>query len=682
MEKEHAVASLGLASLLQPGRLRAALKANDRIKLCLTLLQAAAGQAQSPGAPLPDFRREIASAGIEPRTEAEWLQELPATATPHGDGLRMPALPRLAHRLHDDLAAMARPLLEAADVDPALTARVEPWLQRLHALAEAPEPVLGAAELAALTHARHGAEDSLHKLVMALHKALNALAARLATREIAGAHTWQLAADGSDDARVAAFMRGLDRTRALKGDHPGLDTSATRDGPRLMIQNDIGTNDAHVLVLQVDTAATPPRATLTYSDLHRQRFAFFQRLLAQVGARWSEDQTRRQEGLNAGEAFQIGTAQFEPEDEAALQQQLEGIGERVVFLIDWNRARKRLLPFVDRNGAVAVLEAATRRRCGHRAWLAAGGERLVWNAMAAQGAATFRLGDRLDTVLGDEAARDFLVDVLALASRAAGNHQPASLVEDEARALLARRLHGRRSHTALLEEHAALCHALAQALRDAITHGGDADPAAARRLGARAKDWEQQADQLVLRARNQAERQRTPPIWLRLIERADDVADALEEACFVFDLAAEHLAARAESRAAGHDGRHRHVAVGFAPPLRALLGQLAETVTSAVQDEIKALAIVATLGSESESADHDEFLAACWRVQQSERRADELLRQVRRALTSQAREDGDAVALALGTDLAASIEEASDALLLVCHGLRETTLHRIEASTP
>ena len=71
-------------------------------------------------------------------------------------------------------------------------------------------------------------------------------------------------------------MTGLHRTAPLKFDHPGLDTAATHDGERLLIQNDIGTNDAHVLVIQV-VART---IMLTYSDLHATRFAFFQRALA------------------------------------------------------------------------------------------------------------------------------------------------------------------------------------------------------------------------------------------------------------------------------------------------------------------------------------------------------------------------------------------------------------------
>jgi hypothetical protein len=64
----------------------------------------------------------------------------------------------------------------------------------------------------------------------------------------------------------------------LKFDHPGLDTAATRDGERLLIQNDIGTNDAHVLVIQVAAHSI----TLTYSDLHRVRLEFFQAIAGAI----------------------------------------------------------------------------------------------------------------------------------------------------------------------------------------------------------------------------------------------------------------------------------------------------------------------------------------------------------------------------------------------------------------
>jgi len=56
MDKQQAVASLdqaspGLASLLQPAQLRAALRANDRLKLYLSVLQAALAHARAPREP-------------------------------------------------------------------------------------------------------------------------------------------------------------------------------------------------------------------------------------------------------------------------------------------------------------------------------------------------------------------------------------------------------------------------------------------------------------------------------------------------------------------------------------------------------------------------------------------------------------------------------------------------------
>lgn len=50
-----------------------------------------------------------------------------------------------------------------------------------------------------------------------------------------------------------AFMCGVEKTRRLKFDRPGLATTSTRCGARLTIQNDIGETDAHVVVIAVET---------------------------------------------------------------------------------------------------------------------------------------------------------------------------------------------------------------------------------------------------------------------------------------------------------------------------------------------------------------------------------------------------------------------------------------------
>ena len=186
----------------------------------------------------------------------------------------------------------------------------------------------------------------------------------------------------------------------------------------------------------------------------------------------------------------------------------------------------------------------------------------------------------------------------------------------------------------------------------------------ALRVAARAKAWERHADQLVVHARELAEHQ---PQWrplMQLLHHSDDVADALEEACFVLSLLAEHVDATPAMD-------------GWTAPVRQVLTELADAVLNAVQDHVKALAVARTLGEASAGDDQSEYLSAAWRVQQAERHCDELLRRARRELATQCREQPDAVALTLGNELAAAIEQASDALLTLGWGLRERTMQRM-----
>jgi hypothetical protein len=69
---------------------------------------------------------------------------------------------------------------------------------------------------------------------MDLHKSLNGLAVEHAEEVLAGARAYGLRPQ--DRPAVEAFMRGVEATRRLKFDHPGLATTAMRSGSRLTIQ--------------------------------------------------------------------------------------------------------------------------------------------------------------------------------------------------------------------------------------------------------------------------------------------------------------------------------------------------------------------------------------------------------------------------------------------------------------
>ncbi len=643
MEKSAAVATLGEHALLMPAWVRAALSANDRLKLYFSVLQAAAQHAERPDSAALDLSRERGAAGIR----ETWLDALPIATEKHGDAFVVPELPRLFAVLAADLETMARPCVAADPAGP-LAGRTREWLAWLRAQSA---DLLSGVALATLTRGDRRSGDGVHVLVMDLHKAVNRLAADLARETVDGAHVWNL--EPADRERVRAFMRGLNRTSPLRFDHPGLDTAATRDGARLVIQNDIGTNDAHVLVLNVEGA----QVTLTYSDLHDVRFRFFRDLLAGHGAQWSVVTPTTNESLNAGATFYVGTAAFACRDAAAVDAALEFVGSRIVFLIDWNRARKRLQQFVAKGDAVAVLREAALRDVGHMGWLRAGGPGLVFQAMQDAGDGVFRIGDRLSDVLGENGAREFLLEVLVLASDDQRRGRPCALTEEETRLLLARRVRDRSSEFDLAAEHAAYCHELAAAVRDAIAAADDA--AAMSALAVRAKAWERSADELVAQARAAAERHpRRAPI-ARLLGLADDVADALEEAVFVLVLIAERPAPVLTGR------------------VREPLQQLADSALAAVQEYVRALAIARGLRQGADPDDSNALLDAVWRIDLAERRCDEQMRAARRALL---RDLTAAADLMLAGDLAAAIERASDRLLAAAYAMRELALARSGAA--
>lgn len=646
MEKTDVVAALGQSKLLLPARIKAALAANDRIKFALTALQAAAAHAADSTAPLIDLHHDYAAA----RVDAPWMLAMQDKAWMENGTLHLAELPRLAGRLDEDIGLMARPLEGSADAAHRAqlerTAHWRGWLGSLDTGA------LDAARLAALTSGRRGGDDTFHILVMDLHRSLNQLAADLSDETVDGAHVWQI--DGDDRVRVAAFMRGLNRTRRLKFDHPGLDTAATRDGPVLLIQNDIGTNDVHVLVVKVEGLAI----TLTYSDLHERRFTFFRNLLADIGAQWSDVGARRSAGLNLGADYIVGNARFDCADTAALDTALEGLAARIVFLIDWNRARKRLNRLVAKPLSIEVLTEAARCETGHMGWLLAGAERLVFDAMEALSPDHFHIGDQLDAVLGAEEARDFLAETLALCAQSMLAGQATSLIADQVRLLLSRHVSRHRDEFALLGEHAAYCHALAEGIRDALAYGHETDLAATQKLAERAKAWERKADHLVIRLREQAGLNPRRLPFLRLIECADDAADALEEAAFLLSLIAED--------------HHR----GWNDELRALLRRLADKVLEAAQDHVKALAVARTLTEASLAEDHDEFLDVCWRVVNAERSCDALTRDARRLF---ARYVSDAASITLGNDFAGALEATTDALLQTGYAMRGLVFTRVGA---
>lgn len=633
--KAEIVGRLGESAVLLPDLIAAALAANDRAKLRLTLLQAAAAHAADPGRPAADLSAERHAAGLdEPGFDALVSGARAAGA----GGVEAPGAARLIEGLTADIEAMIAPLAAAGDA--------APYAERLKALAAGTPAadLLPAGAVAAMTSARRGERDSQHLLVMDLHKAINALAERTAVETVDGARAHGLAPD--QRARLQAFMRGLNRTAPLAFGHPGLGTTAVGAGARLTIQNDIGATDAHVIVIHVEGLA----CDVTYTDVHRRRARFFMGLFDHTGLAWSPLDERASPGLSEA-AFYLVTGRCEARDAAGLDAFLERLGSRLVFLIDWNKARKALQGFVGKGAAVDLLAGAAAGDLGHRAFLELGGAELVLEAVRKVAAARAPYGVRLDEILGPAAARDFLADVLRIASEGLGAGRSARLVRDEIQAGLAERLQSAEAGVlAVALRHLGLSRMLAGEIRDALA-GGRLAPAQDRdALARRATRLEKKGDRLTIEAREAAGRLAEANANLRLVvDQVEEALDALDEAAFQLSLAP-----------AGADA--------FALPFEAL----AEVAVESAGQMVRACEAAGRAAPAGARQDASDALLAVDAVCAAERLADDAERRMIAALM--AAPPADARAPVVGTELAHAVERATDCMAHAALALRDYLL--------
>jgi uncharacterized protein Yka (UPF0111/DUF47 family) len=645
--KQAIVAALGEDRLVLPRLVNEALAANDRIKYRLSLLQAARRHADHPGEAPHPLHAERLQAGVDDPSLDHFVIE----AEPDGAGAyRMPGAARLFAGIHEDLGAMLAPVHAAGALVPeAERGRLESRVSGLLApLASVADDRVDGALVDAITHGVRERGDSVHLAVMDLHKALNRLQREIAVESLDGASVYGL--EDPDRERVRAFMRGVNRSSPLRFDHPGLGTTATRSGARLVIQNDIGTTDAHVLVVHVEGL----RCAVTYTDIHLQRLLFFRGLFAGRGVEWEDTRSVQERAVEEG-LYHLGLGRFDAPDEAALLRFLEFLGSRLVFLIDWNKARKRLRALVGKRDALALLRWAADHDIGHMGFLKAGGDRLVFEALefAARGQA--HLGQTLGDLLGAERAVEFMRFVMRKSTEALRGGAPESLIQDEVRAELMRQLRG--SGQGLLDlvvEHASLIVELAGAVQGALAELGYADGAErARRHAQRAKAWETDADRVLNQARAVGIISEEATFLKDLVQRADDVADDLEEAAFQATL----LPATAPDA-----------------ELLQALSQLAELVAQGSQELVKALEAVRSLRPGVPREDVQDFLTSIHHIAMVEHETDAGRRRVASLLVAA---PADARRVMVASGCASSLEVAADHLLHVGLRLRDFALGRV-----
>ena len=642
--KNRILDELGESRLVLPGILNLGLEANDRVKVVFSLLQAARQHADRPDAAPADLRLECEGVGLtDPALDAVVRD----ARRLERERYAIPAAGRLLELIRGAMEQMLRPLqASGAEEDAVRAADYERRLQAL--LDEMPSGeggVLPGAWISAATRGRSSAGDSLHVLVMDLHQELNRLQGEVAAESVDGAQAYGL--DEDDRRLVRAFMAGLASTAWLKFDHPGLATTATRVGSRLVLQNDIGTTDAHVLVVHVEDRTV----TVTYTDVHPQRAEFFRSLLEPCGLRWHDTLMKHDERFEDG-AYVLSVGRFEAQDDEELERALSHVGSRLVFLIDWNRARKQLRPLIGKRDAVALLKESADANHGHRAFLQLGGARLVQDALQRASPTPLPYGRRLDELIGREAARDYLRFVLRRTCAALSEGRSERLVADELRAELLPLFHT--AGQELLDEaarHAELTFEIATQVRDLLVEASLGAPAERlQELTARAVRWEHEADSLVRRVREDrtALAEREAP--LMLVNASEDTADQLEEVA--------HLATMLP------------IVGDWSAFADGLIG-LADLSLAGSRDLVSGVAAALHVHRGGEREDLQDALEAVDRIVLSEHRSDVARRELTARLVA---DSADHRQLHLLSRIADGLEASSNELAHAAHLLRELVL--------
>jgi uncharacterized protein Yka (UPF0111/DUF47 family) len=641
--KSEIVQRLGEGDVLLPALIAEGLGANDKVKARFSVLQAAGRRAHAPQNASFDLATECRAAGLD----SDAMEALIDGATEvSGDRVTAPGLDRLLAAIWDDVATMAQ-AVKAGDTAAGVAA-----LDRLAAMKATagtnPPDTLELARISRMTAIAEGPGDSLHRLVMDLHKALNQLAASHAEEIVAGAHAYGLLPE--DRSAVEAFMRGVELTRKLKFDHPGLATTATRTGTRLVVQNDIGETDAHVVLIAVDTSTV----TVTYTDVHLARAKFFTNLFRNFPLQWSGLERKSAKGLGDDGIFYLVTGRLAADNARTRDEFLEAVGASLVFLIDWNKARKALRNWVSKGDAIVILDWAARHRFGHRGFLELGGAELLASAVHHATPARIGFGDRLDQVLGRDAATDFLKAVLRISAEALLEGGSARLARDRIEAELMQHL--QRVDGLLLAiviRQAGLAREIASGIAQFVAEQQARRAFDRDGLATRARRIEEKADKIAIEARSEVTRFGASPVIEQLVNNLEQAIDELEQAAFIASVAPAELP------------------VDVIAPLADLC---AAVITGA--EAAAAGAAAAADVPKGQRADSEDALDAIGRLIEAEHKADG----AERALTAAVLRGDYALKMALAVlELARALERATDRLAGFGHQLRRHVLADLAA---
>ena len=244
--KNKILFDLGEKRIVLPDLLKEGIVANDRVKYYFTLLQ---------NSKIKILNRKDVTKGLLEERERLKISEVVSDAILENCNLirentiYMPGVQRILKEIHKCIKTMLKPL-ELMEQ----TERFEEYTSRFSLmqgiLLSNYNDIINFEVIDSIVSADRSIKDTPHLLVMDLHKELNNLLSLITLESIDGANVFDI--KEQNRFIIQSFMKGINRTAKLKFDHPGLGTTATQIGDKIVIQNDIGETDAHVIVISIE----------------------------------------------------------------------------------------------------------------------------------------------------------------------------------------------------------------------------------------------------------------------------------------------------------------------------------------------------------------------------------------------------------------------------------------------
>lgn len=602
--KNKILFDLGEKRIVLPDLLKEGIVANDRVKYYFTLLQ---------NSKIKILNRKDVTKGLLEERERLKISEVVSDAILENCSLirentiYMPGVQRILKEIHKCIKTMLKPL-ELMEQ----TERFEEYTSRFSLmqgiLLSNYNDIINFEVIDSIVSADRSIKDTPHLLVMDLHKELNNLLSLITLESIDGANVFDI--KEQNRFIIQSFMKGINRTAKLKFDHPGLGTTATQIGDKIVIQNDIGETDAHVIVISIEGNII----NLTYTDIHFNRAIFFQNLLDKFAINWNSAITK-ENGKFESSIYYIINGSYSAKNKDDLRDFLEFLGSKIVFIIDWNRARKKLQRFISKKRTIELLKWAADNEIGHMAFLVLGGEKIIYEALSTLSTSSNIIKGKLEEILGDENSFEALKTVLSVTSDGLLRNKSQTIIYDEIKADLSKYLKGMEElFIDYISEIACYIYDLASMIRDSLLLVNSPHFIETINKNSEiAKILERDADNVVIRVRKLVEKNQQFTFFSKLAVLVDDVADYLEESAFHLTLLQEKFV----------------VMEAFT-----YLQELSDNVVYASMELIKIIEILTDIKSKSLRDDLSEFLESIQFIRTIEQKTDVIDRTIKKILIS------------------------------------------------